>query len=158
MAEKKILIVDYEKNSIEALKTIFQPYNLQIITASDGQMAYEKFIKEKPDLVLLEPMLPKLHGFELVKKIREESESKTPIIIVTALYKGSQYRNEAIKSLGVVAYFEKPYDDEKLLNSVLNIIHDEVPIEEELPSPEDIIKTLSDMADSLPEKGKKHKG
>ncbi len=110
MAEKKILIVDYEKNSIEALKTIFQPYNLQIITASDGQMAYEKFIKEKPDLVLLEPMLPKLHGFELVKKIREESESETPIIIVTALYKGSQNRNEAIKSLGVLEYFEKPKD------------------------------------------------
>ena len=154
MAEKKILIVDYEKKSIEALKTIFLPFNLQIITACDGQSAYEKFFKEKPDLVLLEPMLPKLHGFELVKKIREESEGETPIIIVTALYKGSQYKNEAIKSLGVAEYFEKPYDDEALLNAVLNIIHDEVPIEEELPNPEDIIKTLSDLADSLPEKGK----
>ncbi len=154
MAEKKILIVDYEKNSIETLKTLFLPFNLQVITASDGQSAYEIFFKEKPDLVLLEPMLPKLHGFELVKKIREESEGDTPIIIVTALYKGSQNRNEAIKSLGVVEYFEKPYDDEKLLNSVLNIIHDEVPIEEELPSPEDIIKTLSELADSLPEKDK----
>lgn len=154
MAEKKILIVDYEKNSIETLKTLFLPFNLQVITASDGQSAYEKFFKEKPDLVLLEPMLPKLHGFELVKKIREESEGDTPIIIVTALYKGSQYRNEAIKSLGVTEYFEKPYDDEVLLNAVLNIIHDEVPIEEELPNPEDIMKTLSELADSLPEKGK----
>jgi len=154
MAEKKILIVDYEKKSIEALKNIFLPYNLQIITAFDGQSAYEKFFKEKPDIVLLEPMLPKLHGFELVKKIREESEGETPIIIVTALYKGSQYRNEAIKSLGVAEYFEKPYDEQTLLNAVLNIIHDEVPIEEELPNPEDIIKTLSELADNLPEKGK----
>ncbi len=153
MAEKKILIVDYEKRSIEALKTIFLPFNLQIITAFDGQSAYEKFFKEKPDLVLLEPMLPKLHGFELVKKIREESEGETPIIIVTALYKGSQYKNEAIKSLGVAEYFEKPYDDEALLNAVLNIIHDEVPIEEDLPNPEDIIKTLAEMAESLPKKG-----
>ncbi len=154
MAEKKILIVDYEKESIKALENIFLPYNLQIITAFDGQSAYEKFFKEKPDIVLLEPMLPKLHGFELVKKIREESEGETPIIIVTALYKGSQYRNEAIKSLGVAEYFEKPYDDETLLNAVLNIIYDEVPIEEELPNPEDIIKTLSELADSLPDKGK----
>ncbi len=154
MAEKKILIVDYEKESIKALKNIFLPYNFQIITAFDGQSAYEKFFKEKPDIVILEPMLPKLHGFELVKKIREESEGKIPIIIVTALYKGSQYRNEAIKSLGVAEYFEKPYDDETLLNAVLNIIHDEVPIEEELPNPEDVIKTLSELADSLPDKGK----
>jgi len=154
MAKKKILIVDYEKKSIEALKNIFLPYNLQVITATDGQSAYEKYFKEKPDIVLLEPMLPKLHGFELAKKIRKEAEKKTPIIIVTALYKGSQHRNEAIKSLGVVEYFEKPYDEKTLLNAVLNIIHDEVPIEEELPGPEDIIKTLSDLADSLPKKGK----
>ena len=154
MAEKKILIVDYEKNSIETLKTLFLPFNLQVITASDGQSAYEKFSKEKPDLILLEPMIPKLHGFELVKKIREGSEGEIPIIIVTAVYKGSQHRNEATKSLGVVEYFEKPYDDEALLNAALNIIHDEVPIEEDLPNPEDIIKTLSDLADSLPEKDK----
>jgi len=154
MAEKKILIVDYEKNSIENLMNLFQPYNHQIITAFDGQSAYEKFKKEKPDLVLLEPMLPKLHGFELVKKIREESDTEIPVIIVTALYKGSQYKNEAIKSLGVAEYFEKPFSDEALLNAVLNIIHDEVAIEEELPNPEDIMKTLSELADSLPDKDK----
>ncbi len=154
MAEKKILIVDYEKKSIEALKNLFLPHNLQVVTATDGQEAYEKFVEEKPDIILLEPMLPKLHGFELAKKIREESEGETPIIIVTALYKGSQYKNEAKKSLGVVEYFEKPYNDETLMNAVLNIIHDEVSIEEELPDPEGIIKALSDLADSLPEKGK----
>lgn len=155
MAEKKILIVDYEKKSIEALTNLFLPHNLQVITAVDGQAAYEKFVEEKPDIILLEPMLPKLHGFELAKKIREESGGATPIIIVTALYKGSQYRNEAKKSLGVAEYFEKPYNDETLLNAVLDIIHDEVPIEEELPDPKDIIKTLSDLADSFPEKDKK---
>ncbi len=154
MAEKKILIVDYEKKSIEALNNLFLPYHFQIVTATDGQEAYEKFVEEKPDIIILEPMLPKLHGFELAKKIREESEGKTPIIIVTALYKGSQYKNEAKKSLGVVEYFEKPYNDETLMNAVLNIIHDEVSIEEELPDPEGIIKALSDLADSLPEKGK----
>ena len=151
MSEKKILIVDYEKKSLEAIKNLFLPYNLQIITANDGRSAFEKYTAERPDVILLEPMLPKLHGFELAKKIREDSEGKTPIIIVTALYKGAQYRKEAEKSLGVTEYFEKPYEDETLLNAVLKIIHNEVPIEEELPDPEDIIKTLSDMADSIQE-------
>lgn len=152
MSEKKILIVDYEKKSIEALKNIFVPHNLQVVAAADGQTAYEKFVEEKPDVILLEPMLPKLHGFELLRKICEEAEREVPIIIVTALYKGSQYRNEAIKSFGVAGYFEKPYDEKELMNAVLNVIHDEVSIEEELPDPEDIIKTLSDLADSIPEK------
>lgn len=155
MAEKKILIVDYDKKSIEALKNIFSPYNLQVITATDGQLAYEKFVKEKPDIILLEPMLPKLHGFELVKKIREESDGETPIFVVTALYKGSQYKTEAIKSLGILEYFEKPYSGEALLNAVLNVIHDQVPIEEELPDPEDVFKKLTDLANSCKEKGKK---
>ncbi len=153
MAEKKILIVDYEKKSIVALESLFLPYSLQVVTATDGQSAYEKFVEEKPDIVLLEPMLPKMHGFELAKKIREDSEGETPIIIVTALYKGPQYKNEAIKSLGVAEYFEKPYNNEALLNAVLNIVHNEVPIEEELPDPEDVIQTLSDLADSFPKKG-----
>ncbi len=149
MVKKKILIVDYEKRSLEALKSIFLPNNFQVFTAADGQSAYEIFIEEKPDIVLLEPMLPKLHGFELAKKIREDSGGGTPIIIVTGLYKGLQYKNEAIKSLGVAEYFEKPYEDETLLNAVLNIIHNEVPIEEELPDPMDVVKTLSELADGI---------
>lgn len=152
MPEKRILIVDYEKKSIAALANLFSPYNFHIIQATDGQAAYERFVEEKPDCVLLEPMLPKLHGFDLARKIREESGSEVPIVIITGLYKGAQFRNEAVNSFGVAEYFEKPYDDEKLLKTVLNLIHDELLIEEDLPDPEAIIQTLSEMAGKIPDK------
>lgn len=78
MAEKKILLVDYDNKSIETLTKLLQPHKFQIIRASDGLAAYEKFKLEKPDLVILEAILPKLHGFDLTKRIFQESKGFRP--------------------------------------------------------------------------------
>ena len=51
MSEKKILIVDYDSKNLEHMTELFTPHNLTIITANDGQMAYEKYKEEKPDLI-----------------------------------------------------------------------------------------------------------
>ena len=149
MSEKKVLIVDYDKKSIAALESLFSPYNLQVVRATDGHSAFEKFVKEKPALIILEPMLPKLHGFDLVRKIRKEEGAKVPIIFITGLYKGPQYKNEAVNSFQVAGYFEKPYDGETLLKTVLNLVFDEVSVEEDLPDPESVFKKLSAMAGEL---------
>lgn len=71
MAERKILIVDYDSKSLDSMAQLFEKYELQIIKATDGLSAYDLFQSEKPDLVILEAMLPKLHGFDLAKKIEE---------------------------------------------------------------------------------------
>ncbi len=144
MKEKKILIVDYDAKSLENLVDLFSSYKFEIITAADGQEAYEKFKSEKPNMILLEAMLPKLHGFDLTQKISKETKGKIPIVIVTGLYKGTQYKNEAIRSFGAADYFEKPFDKEKLVKSVLNLFHDEMDIREDLPDPESVLKLISD--------------
>jgi DNA-binding response OmpR family regulator len=144
MSDQKILIVDYDAKSLENLADLFSAYKLEIITAADGQEAYEKFKSEKPSLVLLEAMLPKIHGFDLTQKISKETKGRVPIVIVTGLYKGTQYKNEAIRSFGAADYFEKPFDKEELVKSVLNLLHDEMDIQEDLPDPESVLKLLSD--------------
>lgn len=143
MAEKKILIVDYDAQSLESLVQLFKAYKLKIIKATDGLSAYEKFKSEKPDLVILEAILPKLHGFDLTKKISQESKGSIPIVIVTGLYRGAQYKQEALSSFGASDYFEKPYDSEKLLSSVLNLLNEEEDIEEDLPDSDSIVEKLS---------------
>jgi DNA-binding response OmpR family regulator len=148
MSDQKILIVDYDAKSLESMTDLFSSYKLKIITAVDGQEAYEKFKSEKPDLILLEAMLPKLHGFDLTQKIHKETKGRIPIIIVTNLYKGTQYRNEAIRSFGAADYFEKPFDNEKLVKSVLNLLHDEMDIQEELPDPDSVLKLLAEDDES----------
>ena len=100
MTDKKILIVDYDAASLESLAGIFEPYRFQIIRASDGQQAYEKFKEESPDVVVLEAILPKVHGFDLTKRISEETHGRVPVIIVTGLYRGPQYRMEALHLWG----------------------------------------------------------
>ena len=145
MAKRKILIVDYDKKSLEKLEELFTSEGFQIIKAADGQAAYDIYKKEKPDLMLIEAMLPKLHGFDLTQKIYSETKGAIPVVIVTGLYKGPQYKNAAIRSFGAADYFEKPYDKEKLVSSVKNLLHDEIDIKEELPDPASVIAMISAM-------------
>jgi len=142
MNEKKILIVDYDSQSLEALAKLLKSEKIQIIRASDGQAAYEKFKSEKPDLVVLEAILPKIHGFDLTKKISQESGGRVPVIIVTGLYRGPQYKHEALSSFGAADYFEKPVDAEKFVGSIMQLLHDEEDIEEELPDSDAVISGL----------------
>jgi Response regulator containing CheY-like receiver, AAA-type ATPase, and DNA-binding domains len=155
MTDKKILIVDYDNKSLEDLAHLFLPHKLQIIKANNGQMAYEKFQTEKPDLVILEAMLPKLHGFELAQRINKETRGAIPVIVVTGIYKGDQYRNEAIRSHGAADFFEKPFDNEKLLNSVMNLLQDEIDIGVELPSPDAVIDSITQLLEERAAKSKK---
>jgi len=89
------------------------PHEFQVIKTTDGQAAYEKFRSEKPDLVILEAMLPKLHGFELAQRINKETKGSIPIVVVTGIYKGDQHKDEAIRSCGAADFFEKPFDNDK---------------------------------------------
>lgn len=146
MPGKKILIVDYDSKNLERMAELFAPYKLTIVTANDGQMAYERFQEEKPDLIILEAMLPKLHGFDLTQKIYSETRGSVPIVIVTGLYKGAQYKNEALRSFGAADYFEKPFDDRQLVSSVMNLLSDEIDIEEELPDPDTVLSYLSQLS------------
>ncbi len=151
MAGKKILIVDYDTKSIESLSKLFKSYKIEVMTAMDGVDAWEKFKADEPDLVLLEAMLPRLHGFDLAQKINQDTRGRVPVVILTAVYKGHQYRNEALRTFGVSDYYEKPYDQDKLVNRVLSLIGEREEVEEDtseipgLPDPDSVIETLIDM-------------
>jgi DNA-binding response OmpR family regulator len=151
MAGKKILIVDYDTKSIESLSKLFEAYEIEVMTSMDGVDAWEKFKADEPDLVLLEAMLPRLHGFDLAQKIYQDTKGRVPVIIVTAVYKGHQYRNEALRTFGASDYFEKPYDQDKLVNRVLDLIGEGGEVEEDiseipgLPDPDSVVETLTEM-------------
>lgn len=145
MPERKILIVDYDPQSLDSLSKLFEEYSIKIIKANDGVAGYEKFKSEKPDLVLLEAMLPKMHGFDLSLKISQETEGRVPVVIITGVYKGPKYKNEALRSFGASDYFEKPFDEKNLVNSVLSLLSEEEEIEDDLPSSDDVVENLTEM-------------
>jgi len=145
MAEKKILVVDYDAKNLESLELLFTSNNLQVVKAADGIQAYDVYKQDKPDAIVMEAMLPKLHGFDLCQKIYNETKGSVPVVIVTGLYKGPQYKNEALRSFGASDYFEKPYDKNRLLGSVLNLLHDEIEIGEDLPEPEAVLELVAQL-------------
>mgnify|MGYP000943028628 FL=1 len=146
MPEKKILVVDYDQASLEGLVRILKDLKVQIIQATDGAQAYDLFKEEKPDLVILEAILPKLHGFDLTKKISQESKGTVPVIIITGLYKGPQYKHEAMTNLGASEYLEKPVNPEVLLEAVNRLLTAEEDIEDILPDLETVMALVSTRA------------
>jgi len=143
MAEKKILVVDYDAKSLASLVKLLKANKFKVVTALDGQVGYNTYLSEKPDLVVLEAMLPKIHGFDLTRTISQETQGRVPVVLVTGVYKGPKYRQEATTGLGAAEYFEKPLDTEAFIAAVKRLLHDEDEIDEDLPGSDAVIEALS---------------
>jgi len=82
----KVLIVDDDMTLRELYEERMKADGYTIVSASDGEEAIEKTTKEKPDIILLDIMMPKINGIDVMKMLREKEETKgIPIIILTAL-------------------------------------------------------------------------
>ena len=101
----KVLVVEDEKSFVEALKVGLDREGFDVKIAEDGLMALELFRTFKPDLILLDVMLPKISGLDVCKEIR--TESKVPIIMVTA--KGEEIDTVVGLEVGADDYVTKPY-------------------------------------------------
>ncbi len=118
MGTKKILVIDYDQSSLASLQSTLSREGYAIVTAADGQAGWDKYNKESPDLVLMEAMLPKVHGFELCQRITSERNSQATVFIMTGVYKDRVYRTEALRTYGASEYFEKPLKMAELLASI----------------------------------------
>lgn len=102
----KILIVEDDKFLKTLLEKNLQKENFEIITAEDGELALEKIINEKPDLILLDIILPKRSGFSVLEEInKDENLKKIPVIIISNL--GQQEDIEKGKKLGAKEFLIK---------------------------------------------------
>jgi two-component system, OmpR family, alkaline phosphatase synthesis response regulator PhoP len=112
----KILLVDNENDIVEFLQYNLEKEGFEVIPAFDGIEALEK-IKQKPDLIILDIMMPKLDGFEVYKKIRENNQFKDiPIIFLTA--KSGEIDEIKGLELGASDYIQKPISPKKLVARV----------------------------------------
>lgn len=118
---KKILIVDDESDICEVLSKRLQQAGFQTIIANDGEDAVQKATQEKPDLIILDLMMPKITGEEVCKKIKNSAEtSAIPIIILTA--KTSDVDRVIGKVIGGDSYIMKPYKAVELLQEINRLI------------------------------------
>jgi CheY-like chemotaxis protein len=119
----KVLIVDYEPRSLKSLRDLFTQSGYAVEIARDGLLALTMFKEHQPDIVLLEAMIPKKHGFEVCQEIKKSPEGKeTPVIILTAAYKGRKHRSQAMHVHGCDEFIEKPCSPESILEIVKRFV------------------------------------
>ncbi len=116
--KNKVLIVDDEANICELIRLYVEKEGYNAIIATDGAKAVEKFMQEKPDMVLLDIMLPVKDGWQVCREIRAVND--TPIIMLTA--KGESKDKLRGFSSGVDDYVVKPFDPNELMARVKAIM------------------------------------
>lgn len=118
----RILIADDDRDSREILKTYFEAKGHQIVLAADGMEALHRFTDEKPDLVLLDIMMPKLDGWEVLHYIR--TAGHTPVLMITA--KDATEDIVTALSSGADDYIVKPFklrEVEARIAAVMRRVH-----------------------------------
>jgi CheY-like chemotaxis protein len=112
---KKILLVDDSGTTLLMEQMILKNYTkYESVTAKDGLEAIERAVQEKPDLVLMDVVMPRMNGFEACKRMRlEEGLQETPIILVTT--RGEEQYVEAGYQSGCNDYITKPINSRELV-------------------------------------------
>jgi len=116
---KKILVVDDEPDIRRLIKKVLEERGHAVVEADRGKLALQLVKVEQPDLVVLDAMLPEVHGFEIAKRIRGSTRyGHIPIVMVSAVYRGWRFAQDAKQSYGVDAYIEKPFKVQELVSVI----------------------------------------
>lgn len=119
--EIKILIIDDSNTNVVLLEAILSGQGYTIDTCLSATEAFNSIEKSKPDLILLDLLMPKVSGYDFMIKLNEDEKNKDiPVIVISAV---SDYDNiKKILDLGVVDYIKKPVDIEDLSEKVGKIL------------------------------------
>ncbi|OQX86141.1 MAG: two-component system response regulator [Candidatus Omnitrophica bacterium 4484_70.2] len=120
---RRILVVDDEESIRKLLELILREAGYEVLFCEDGLQGYNLAKKEKPDLIILDLMLPKLDGHKVCRLLKFDTRFKEiPIIISTA--KASEEDKKLAQDSGADAYLLKPFKKEELLQKIKELIKD----------------------------------
>jgi DNA-binding response OmpR family regulator len=117
MDKKKILVVDDSRTALFMVTTILRKERYELVTACDGEQALEMAASERPDLILMDVIMPRKTGFEACRELKRREDTKAiPVILVTTRGEGENV--EAGFQSGCNDYVTKPINAQELLTKV----------------------------------------
>src|SRR5260370_5919749 len=125
---KTILVVDEDPELTDGLRMVLERRGYRVITARDGQQGKQQVYNQRPDLMILDMMMPRMGGYPVLEHFKGKPDAP-PIIMITA-NEGSRHKAYA-EYLGVIDYLRKPFAMNRLLESV----EKGLPAANEKPSP-----------------------
>lgn len=119
-----ILVVDDSTTNVVLLEAIFYERGYKIETAYNAKDASAVIDKKTPDLILLDLLMPQINGFDFLKKLRKDRNTKeTPVIVVSAAT--DEENVDKIMKMGAIDFIKKPIDLEYLVDKVESVLHKE---------------------------------
>ena len=119
--EKTVLIIDDDEKLSKMLGFLFMAKSFKVESADGGNAALEKLKTLKPDIIILDLMMPGMDGFEVCRVIKDTPALKeTPVIVLSAL--PSSKNREKVSELGAYDYFEKPFKSSDLVAKAIEAI------------------------------------
>ena len=114
---RTVLMIDDESNARRVAKLLLEREGLRVLTAANGEEGLILAKVERPNVVLLDVMMPKMNGYETLKRLREDEDTKAiPVIMVTA--RSTEHDIATSFRLGAVFHIEKPYETKDLLQKI----------------------------------------
>jgi len=126
--QAKILVVDDDPDIREAISAVLEAHSHQVVTARDGEEGLTKLKGEKPDLMILDLLMPRMDGFAVLKELQDPRWTKygnIPILILTSIKEDASRRRYELETgleLNVADYAEKPIDPHSLLQRVSKLL------------------------------------
>lgn len=118
----RILVVEDNADEAQMVKMILEPEGYEVALAANGEEGLKQVEAAKPDLIVLDVMMPLLDGFAMCAKLREEPEyQKIPVILLTAVadrVRDTKYPLDGVLRAEAEEYLEKPVDPEQLVSTV----------------------------------------
>ncbi len=121
ISKKRLLLVEDEMDLAEMVKMRLEDNSYDVLTAYDGQEALDKARKEKPDLIILDLMLPKIDGYKVCRMLKFDEKYKAiPIIMFTA--RAQEADKKLAEEVGADAYITKPFEPQALLDKIKELL------------------------------------
>jgi DNA-binding response OmpR family regulator len=131
---KLIMIVDDEEDIRKLLKRLFIERGHRVLEADRGLLALRMVKQHVPDLLILDAMLPELHGFDIARRLKgSEKYGSIPIIMVSAVYRGWRVAEDLKASYGIQDYLEKPFRIVDVMNAALRAMTRAAPAAQAAP-------------------------
>ena len=122
----RIVVIDDDPDIVQAIEIVLEAQSYEVITAANGDEGLQRIKKDKPDVVVLDLLMPKKDGFAVVRELREDRRyAKLPILILTSVREDAsrrRYELETGTELDVDDYVEKPIAPVELISRVANLV------------------------------------
>lgn len=119
MTLKRVLVADDSRVFRALLTETLRDNNLDVLEAANGREALEAALGSRPELLVLDALMPLLSGFDVITKLRERAPEYRPkVFMVTAVYKSRRWEAEARTQYAVDEYLEKPFEPETFMAAV----------------------------------------